>query len=111
MFERVKEDIQTVHARDPAAKSTLEIFFLYPGLHAIWFHRLASWFWTHNHLFAGRFFSSLNRLLTGIEIHPGAIIGRRMFIDHGMGVVIGETAEIGDDVVIYQGVVLGGTSL
>jgi serine O-acetyltransferase len=111
MFERIKEDIQTVYSRDPAAKSSLEIFFLYPGLHAIWFYRLANWFWTRNHLFTGRFFSALGRLLTGIEIHPGASIGKRVFIDHGMGVVIGETAEVGDDVLIYQGVVLGGTSL
>lgn len=111
MFERVKEDIQMVYARDPAAKSTVEILFLYPGLQAIWFHRLAHWFWLHNHLFTGRFFSALGRLLTGIEIHPGATIGRRVFIDHGMGVVVGETAEVGDDVLIYQGVVLGGTSL
>ena len=91
MFERIREDIQMVYARDPAAKSTLEIFFLYPGLHAIWFYRLANWFWTRNHLFTGRFFSALGRLLTGIEIHPGATIGK--------------------DVLIYQGVVLGGTSL
>ncbi len=111
MFERIKEDIQMVYARDPAAKSTVEIFFLYPGLHAIWYHRLANWFWTRNHLFTGRFFSALSRLLTGIEIHPGATIGKRVFIDHGMGVVIGETAEVGDDVLLYQGVVLGGTSL
>lgn len=111
MFERVKEDIQMVYARDPAAKSTVEILFLYPGLQAIWFHRLAHWFWLRNHLFTGRFFSALGRLLTGIEIHPGATIGRRVFIDHGMGVVVGETAEVGDDVLIYQGVVLGGTSL
>jgi len=111
MFERIREDIQMVYARDPAAKSTLEIFFLYPGLHAIWFYRLANWFWIRNHLFTGRFFSALGRLLTGIEIHPGATIGKRVFIDHGMGVVIGETAEVGDDVLIYQGVVLGGTSL
>lgn len=111
MFERLKEDIQTVKARDPAAKGTLEVFFLYPGLHAIWYYRIANWFWRRNHLFAGRFFSALGRLFTGIEIHPGATIGRRVFIDHGMGVVIGETAEVGDDVLIYQGVVLGGTSL
>lgn len=110
-FERIKEDIRMVHARDPAARSTLEIIFLYPGLHAIWFHKLANWFWIRNHLFTGRFFSALGRLLTGIEIHPGATIGRRVFIDHGMGVVVGETAEVGDDVLIYQGVVLGGTSL
>ena len=111
MFERIREDIQMVYARYPAAKSTLEIFFLYPGLHAIWFHRSANWFWNRNHLFTGRFFSALSRLLTGIEIHPGATIGKRVFIDHGMGVVIGETAIVGDDVLIYQGVVLGGTSL
>ena len=111
MFERIKEDMRTVYSRDPAAKSSLEIFFLYPGLHAIWFHRLANWFWTRNHLFTGGFFPAFRRLLTGIEIHPGATIGRRLFIDHGMGVVFGETAEIGDDVPIYQGVVLGGTSL
>ena len=111
MFERIKEDMQTVYSRDPAAKSSLEIFFLYPGLHAIWFYRLANWFWIRNHLFTGRFFSALGRLLTGIEIHPGATIGKRVFIDHVMGVVIGETAEVGDDVLIYQGVVLGGTSL
>lgn len=111
MFERIKEDIETVKARDPAARNTIEIFFLYPGLHAIWFHRLANYFWIRNHLFTGRFFSSLGRLLTGIEIHPGATIGKRIFIDHGMGVVVGETTEIGDDVLIYQGVVLGGTSL
>ena len=111
MFQRIKEDMQTVYSRDPAAKSSLEIFFLYPGLHAIWFYRLANWFWIRNHLFTGRFFSALGRLLTGIEIHPGATIGKRVFIDHGMGVVIGETAEVGDDVLIYQGVVLGGTSL
>jgi serine O-acetyltransferase len=111
MFERIREDIQMVYARDPAARSTLEIFFLYPGLHAIWFHRLANWFWTRGNLFTGRFFSALGRLLTGIEIHPGATVGKRVFIDHGMGVVVGETAEVGDDVLIYQGVVLGGTSL
>ncbi len=79
MFERIKEDMQTVYSRDPAAKSSLEIFFLYPGLHAIWFYRLANWFWTRNHLFTGRFFSALGRLLTGIEIHQGATIGKRVF--------------------------------
>jgi serine O-acetyltransferase len=111
MFERIREDIRMVYARDPAARSTLEILFLYPGLHAIWFHLLAHWFWTRDHLFTGRFISALNRLLTGVEVHPGANIGRRVFVDHGMGVVVGETAEVGDDVLIYQGVVLGGTSL
>ena len=111
MFERIKEDIQMVMLRDPAARSKLEIFFTYPGLHAIWLYKIAHWFWIRNHFFTGSFISTLTRLLTGIEIHPGAKIGRRVFIDHGMGVVIGETAEVGDDVLIYQGVVLGGTSL
>ncbi|BDZ71214.1 serine O-acetyltransferase [Methanobacterium petrolearium] len=111
MFNKIKEDLEMVRMRDPAARSSLEIFFCYPGLHAIWFHRLASWFWKHKLLFLGRFTSTINRLLTGIEIHPGATIGKRVFIDHGMGVVIGETTEIGKDVLIYQGVVLGGTSL
>lgn len=111
MFERIREDIEMVRLRDPAARSTLEIFFCYPGLCAIWFHRVANWFWNHRLLFLGRFTSALSRFFTGIEIHPGATLGRRVFIDHGMGVVIGETAKIGDDVLIYQGVVLGGTSL
>ena len=111
MFERIKEDIQMVMLRDPAARSKLEIFFTYPGIHAIWLYKIAHWFWIRNHFFTGSFISTLTRLLTGIEIHPGAKIGRRVFIDHGMGVVIGETAEVGDDVLIYQGVVLGGTSL
>ncbi len=111
MFERIREDIQMVFARDPAARSTLEVILCSPGLHAIWLHRLASWFWIHNHLFWGRFISTINRFLTGVEIHPGAKIGKRVLIDHGMGVVIGETAEVGEDVLIYQGVVLGGTSL
>jgi serine O-acetyltransferase len=111
MFERIKEDIQMVFARDPAARSTLEVILCSPGLHAIWIHRLASWFWKHNHLFWGRFISTINRFFTGVEIHPGAKIGKRVLIDHGMGVVIGETAEVGEDVLIYQGVVLGGTSL
>jgi serine O-acetyltransferase len=111
MFERIKEDIQMVFARDPAARSTLEVILCSPGLHAIWLHRLASWFWIHNHLFWGRFISTINRFITGVEIHPGAKIGKRVLIDHGMGVVIGETAEVGEDVLIYQGVVLGGTSL
>jgi serine O-acetyltransferase len=111
MFDGLKEDINTVFSRDPAARSTLEVILCYPGLHAIWFHKIAHWFWVRGHLLAGRFVSAVNRLLTGIEIHPGAKLGRRVFIDHGMGVVIGETAEVGDDVLIYQGVVLGGTSL
>jgi serine O-acetyltransferase len=107
----MREDIQTVFDKDPAAKTALEVVFLYPGLHAIWLHRAAHWLWQHGLHFAGRWVSHVNRWLTGIEIHPGAKIGRRVFIDHGMGVVIGETAEVGDDVLMYQGVVLGGTSL
>ncbi len=111
MFERIKEDIQTVFNKDPAAKTVLEVICCYPGLHALWLHRMAHFLWQHNLLFLGRFLSHINRLLTGIEIHPGAEIGRRFFIDHGMGVVIGETSEIGDDVLMYTGVVLGGTTL
>ncbi len=111
MFKTLREDIQTVFAKDPAARNTLEVIFLYPGLHALWFHRLAHFLWRHRLLFLARFLSHINRFLTGIEIHPGARIGRRFFIDHGAGVVIGETAEIGDDVLLYQGVVLGGTTL
>ncbi|BBA71001.1 serine O-acetyltransferase [Geobacter sulfurreducens] len=111
MFARLREDIQSVLDRDPAARSTLEVLCCYPGLHAIWFHRLANWLWRSDFHFLGRFISHVGRFLTGIEIHPGATIGRRLFIDHGMGVVIGETAEIGDDVTIYHGVTLGGVSL
>ncbi len=97
-------------AKDPAAKTIWEVLFLYPGLHALWLHRLAHFLWRHGLRFLGRSVSHFNRWMTGVEIHPGAAIGSRFFIDHGMGVVIGETAEIGDDVLIYQGVVLGGTS-
>ena len=111
MFEGIKEDIDTVFSNDPAAKSVIEVLLCYPGLHALWLHKLAHWFWKKNHLLAGRFISHLNRFFTGIEIHPGATIGRRFFIDHGMGVVIGETTIVGDDVLLYKGVVLGGTSL
>jgi len=111
MLNRIREDIETVFAKDPAAKTVWEVVCCYPGLHAIWMHRLAHLLWQHKLLFLGRLVSHLNRWLTGVEIHPGATIGRRFFIDHGMGVVIGETAEIGDDVLMYQGVVLGGTSL
>ena len=111
MFDRLKEDIQTVFAKDPAAKGVVEVLSCYPGLHAMWFHRLAHWFWTHGLRLIGRLLSHMGRFVTGIEIHPGARIGKRFFIDHGMGVVIGETTEIGDDVLMYQGVVLGGTSL
>lgn len=111
MFRTLREDIQTVFAKDPAARSTLEVIFCYPGLHAVWLHRLAHLLRRHRLPFLARLLSHINRFLTGIEIHPGARIGRRLFIDHGAGVVIGETAEIGDDVLLYQGVVLGGTTL
>ncbi len=107
----LRQDIQAVFERDPAARSTLEIILAYPGLHAMWGHRLAHWFWTNDLKLPGRWLSHLVRLLTGIEIHPGASIGPGFFIDHGMGVVIGETAEIGADVTLYHGVTLGGTSL
>jgi len=111
MISRMKEDIQTVFRKDPAARNIIEVLLCYPGLHAIWFHRISHYFWTHGAKTFGRFLSQVTRFLTGIEIHPGAKIGRRFFIDHGMGVVIGETSEIGNDVLLYQGVVLGGTSL
>jgi serine O-acetyltransferase len=110
VLNRLREDMQAIYSRDPAARSTLEILFCYPGLHALWFHRRAHWLWTHNLKFLARFASHLSRFLTGIEIHPGAVLGRRVVIDHGMGVVIGETAEVGNDVLIYMGVVLGGTA-
>ena len=111
MCKTLREDIKTVFDRDPAARSTMEVLFCYPGLHALWGYRVAHFFWQHKFRFLGRLVSHKTRFFTGIEIHPGAKIGRRFFIDHGMGVVIGETAEIGDDVLMYQGVVLGGTSL
>ncbi len=111
LFTRIKEDVRTVFDKDPAARSTLEVLTCYPGLHAIWLYRVANRFWTWGWLLPARFISHVARWLTGIEIHPGATIGRRFFIDHGMGVVIGETAEIGNDVLMYKGVVLGGVSL
>jgi serine O-acetyltransferase len=111
MFERLREDIACILERDPAARSAWEVLTCYPGLHAIVLHRRASWFRRHGLHWLARFTSHIGRFLTGIEIHPGATIGRRVFIDHGMGVVVGETAEIGDDCTIYQGVTLGGTSL
>lgn len=111
MFARLREDIASIKQRDPAARTEWEVLTCYPGLHAIMFHRLANWCWRHGMRWAGRFISQFGRFFTGIEIHPGAKIGRRVFIDHGFGVVIGETAEIGDDCTIYQGVTLGGTSL
>jgi len=110
MFSRMREDINSVFDRDPAARNVVEVLFCYPGLHAIWMHRIAHWFWTHELLFLGRFTSQVSRFITGIEIHPGARIGRKFFIDHGMGVVIGETAEIGDNVTMYHGVTLGGVT-
>ena len=110
-IRHVAEDVRTVFQRDPAARSIMEVIFCYPGLHAVWLHRVAHWLWKHGLNFLARLLSHINRALTGIEIHPGATIGRRFFIDHGMGVVIGETTEIGDDVTLYQGVTLGGTSL
>ncbi|OCX18549.1 serine O-acetyltransferase [Pseudomonas graminis] len=110
MFERLREDIQSVFHRDPAARNAFEVLTCYPGMHAIWLHRLSGWLWRNELKWPARMVSNFGRWLTGIEIHPGAKVGRRFFIDHGMGIVIGETAEIGDDVTLYQGVTLGGTS-
>jgi serine O-acetyltransferase len=109
MFERVRQDIQAVKERDPAAVSTWSVLLNYPGIHAVWWHRQHNWLWRHGRKGLARWFSQIARFLTGIEIHPGATIGERFFIDHGMGVVIGETTIIGDDVTLYQGVTLGGT--
>src|SRR6267154_1866555 len=109
LLKNLREQIDATLARDPAARSRLEVVLCYPGFHALLYHRLAHWLWQRGWLLAGRFVSHLGRVLTGIEIHPGARIGKRVFIDHGMGVVIGETAEVGDDVTLYQGVTLGGT--
>ena len=111
MLARLREDIDCILERDPAARSTWEVLTCYPGLHALVLHRRANWFWRHDLRWLARFTSHIGRFLTGIEIHPGATIGHRVFIDHGMGVVVGETAEIGDECTIYQGVTLGGTSL
>ncbi|MBV9192359.1 MAG: serine O-acetyltransferase [Betaproteobacteria bacterium] len=111
MFDRMRGDIECILERDPAARTRWEVLTCYPGLHAIWWHRLGHWFWTNNLRWLGRFTSHIGRWLTGIEIHPGAKIGTCVFIDHGMGVVVGETAEIGDGCTIYQGVTLGGTTL
>lgn len=111
MFSRLRLDIQCILDRDPAARSTWEVITCYPGLHAIWLHRPAHWCWQHGLKWLGRFISHCTRWFTGIEIHPGAKIGDRVFFDHAMGVVVGETAEIGDGCTIYQGVTLGGTSL
>jgi serine O-acetyltransferase len=111
MFQRLREDIACIMERDPAARSTWEVLTCYPGLHALVLHRWAHSCWTHGWHWSARFISNLSRWFTGIEIHPGATVGRRVFIDHGMGIVVGETAEIGDECTIYQGVTLGGTSL
>ena len=111
MLNTVRSDIQSIFDRDPAARSVLEILICYPGLQAVWGHRIAHWLWRHNLKLLARWVSQLFRSLTGIEIHPGATIGSNFFIDHGMGVVIGETAEIGDYVTLYHGVTLGGVSL
>jgi serine O-acetyltransferase len=108
-FEHLKEDINAVLERDPAARSAAEVFLLYPGIGAVMWHRAAHFLYKHNHKFLARWISQTVRFFTGIEIHPGAVIGRRLFIDHGMGVVIGETTVIGDDCTIYQGATLGGT--
>lgn len=110
MFQRLREDVASVLDRDPAARSAFEVLTCYPGIHALFIHRMANACWRRGFLWLGRFLSHIGRVLTGIEIHPGATIGRRVFIDHGMGVVIGETAEIGDDVLIYHSVTLGGLS-
>ncbi|WP_196800096.1 serine O-acetyltransferase [Thioalkalivibrio sp. ALJ7] len=110
MFDRMREDIRCVFDRDPAARNAFEVLTAYPGLHALWYHRLAHWMWNHRMRWLGRVVGNFSRWLTGIEIHPGATIGRRFFIDHGMGVVIGETAEVGDDCTIYHQVTLGGTT-
>ena len=109
LFSLIREDVANVMEHDPAAKSRLEVYLCYSGLHAVWFYRVNHWLWNHRLFLAARWFSQVARWLTGIEIHPGAKVGRRLFIDHGMGVVIGETAIVGDDVTLYQGVTLGGT--
>ncbi len=109
MFDRLREDIAVVKERDPAARSTFEVLMLYPGIRALSSHRKAHWFYERGHFFMARWISQMSRFWTGIEIHPGAKIGRRLFIDHGSGIVVGETTEIGDDCLIYQGVTLGGT--
>ena len=109
MLALIREDVANAVEHDPAAKSRLEVFLCYAGLHAVWFYRFNHWLWNHGWFLLARMLSQAARFLTGIEIHPGAIIGRRLFIDHGLGVVVGETAIVGDDVTLYQGVTLGGT--
>ena len=110
-LDRIREDIKSALEKDPAAKNALEVILCYPGLHALWLHRVARFFYTKRLYIIARVISHISRFLTGIEIHPGAKIGSKVFIDHGMGIVIGETAEVGDNVLLYKGVVLGGTSL
>jgi len=110
LLKTIRQDISVVFERDPASRSVLEILLCYPGLHAIWFHRLAHWFWVHRLFLLGRWISHLGRWLTGIEIHPGAHLAPGLFIDHGMGIVIGETAKLGENVSLYHGVTLGGVS-
>ena len=110
MFDRLRSEIKAIKQNDPAARSTIEIFLCYPGFYALLFHRLSHYLWNHSFKLLARFISTISRFLTGIEIHPGAQFGERVFIDHGMGVVVGETTIVGDDVLIYQGVVLGGTT-
>src|SRR5580765_857942 len=109
LLSLIRDDVTNVMDHDPAAKSRLEVYLCYSGLHAVWFHRVNHWLWNHRLFLAARWLSQVARLLTAIEIHPGARIGRRLFIDHGMGAVIGETSIVGDDVTLYQGVTLGGT--
>ena len=109
MFAAIRKDIQVAKQRDPAKPTTLQVIFAYPGVHAIWGHRISHWLWNHRARLAARVFAELTRILTGVEIHPGAILGAGLFIDHATGVVIGETAEVGDDVTIFHGVTLGGT--
>lgn len=111
MFSTLRRDIDAIKSRDPAARSSWEVLLCYPGLHALWFYRVSHWLWTHEWYLLGRWFSQVGRLFTGIEIHPGAKIGRGLVIDHGMATVIGETAEIGQDVTLYHNVTLGGVSL
>jgi len=110
-IKTLQEDFQTIFKKDPAARSIIEVLLFYPGLHALWFHRIAHGLWNHHLKFIARMISHMSRFMTHIEIHPGATIGKQFFIDHGAGVVIGETSEIGNNVLLYQGVVLGGTSL
>jgi serine O-acetyltransferase len=110
MLRALRQDIRVAKQRDPAAPTTLQVIFAYPGVHAIWAHRVSHWLWTHGARLAARAFAELTRILTGVEIHPAAVLGTGLFIDHATGVVIGETAEVGEDVTLYQGVTLGGTS-